>query len=71
MKAEASPLKQHSTSLEDDTTQSIPPEVASAPVRLARADLMQIRQGRSKTGRGQAHLMCVPNRVVVVEHNGG
>jgi hypothetical protein len=40
-------------------------------VRLARASLRQIRQGRPKTGRGQAHLMRVPTRVVAAEHSGG
>jgi hypothetical protein len=41
------------------------------PVRLARASLEQIGQGRSKTGRGQVHLMRVPTRAVAAKHSGG
>jgi hypothetical protein len=40
-------------------------------VCLAQASLRQIGQGRPKTGRGQAHLMCVPTHVVTMVHSGG
>jgi hypothetical protein len=40
-------------------------------VRLAQVGLDQKVQGRSKTGRGQVHLMHAPTRAVAAEHSGG
>jgi hypothetical protein len=38
-------------------------------VHLARASLKQIGQWHPKTGRGHAHLMCVPTRTVAAKHS--
>jgi hypothetical protein len=38
-------------------------------IRLDRANLRQVEQGRQETGREHAHLMRVPTHAAAVEHN--